>query len=146
MSSDHVHMGKLNHTEGWVSKNWCFWIVVLEKILVSPLDCKEFKPVNPKGNKLWIFTGRTDAKAEAPIFLPPDARTQLTGKTLFLGKFEDERRRGWQWTRCFDTIINSMDLLLSKLWGIVRDREDWHAAGHGVTKSWMWFSDWTITV
>ena len=145
MSSDHIQMWKLNHTEDWVSKNWCFWIAVLEKILMSPLDCKEFKPVNPKGNKFWIFTGKADAKAEAPVLWPPDARSQFIGKDPDSGKIWDKRRRGWQWTRYFDTIINSMNLHLSKLWEMVRDREDWHAAVHGVTKSWTWFSDWKIT-
>ena len=71
-------MWKLDHKESWVLKNLCFWTVVLEKTLESPLDCKEIKPVNPKGNRLWIFIGRTDA--EAPIFWPPDAKNWLTGK------------------------------------------------------------------
>ena len=72
----------LDHKEGWAPKNWCFWIVVLEKTLESPLDCKEIKPVNPKGNQPWIFIGRTDAKAEAPILWPPDAKNWLLGKDL----------------------------------------------------------------
>ena len=71
-------MWELGHKEGWVLKNWCFWIVALEKMLESPLDCKDIKPVNPKGNKLWIFIGWTDA--EAPIFWPPDAKSRLIGK------------------------------------------------------------------
>ena len=66
--------------EGWAPKNWCFWTVVLEKTLENPLDCKEFKPVNPKGNQSWIFIGRTDAEAEPPILWPPDANSQLIGK------------------------------------------------------------------
>ena len=72
----------LDHEEGWVPKNRCFWILVLEKTLESPLDYKEIKPVNPKGNQSWIFIGRTDAKAEAPILWPPDAKSWLTGKRL----------------------------------------------------------------
>ena len=79
-SSSHVRMWELDHKEGWVRKNWCFWTVVLEKTLESPLDCKEIQPVNPKGNQPWIFIGRTDAKAEAPILWPPDAKNWFTGK------------------------------------------------------------------
>ena len=82
-----VH-GELDHKEGWELKNWCFWIVVPEKTLEIPLDCKEIKPVDPKGNQPWIFIGRTDAEAEAPILWPPDANSQLNGKDLMLGKTE----------------------------------------------------------
>ena len=78
-SSSHIGMWELDHKEGWVLMNWCFWIVVLEKTLLSPLDCK-FKPVIPKGNKPWLFTGRTDAEAEAPTLWPPDVNSWLTGK------------------------------------------------------------------
>ena len=76
----HVSMWELNHKEGWALKNQCFWTVVLEKTLESPLDSKETKPVNPKGNQPWIFIGRTDAEAEAPILWPPDAKNWITGK------------------------------------------------------------------
>ena len=76
-SSNHV---ELDHKEGWVLKNWCFWTVVLEKTLESPLDWKEIKPVHPKGNKIWIVIGRTDAKAEAPVLWPPDVKSQYIGK------------------------------------------------------------------
>ena len=79
-SSSHVQMWELDHKEGCAPKNWCFWTVVLEKTLESPLDCKEIKPVNPKGNQSWMFTGRIDAEAEAPIIWPPDAKSQLIGK------------------------------------------------------------------
>ena len=82
--------------EGWAPKNWCFWTVMLEKTLESPLDCKEIKPVNPKGNQPWIFTGRTDAEAQAPVLWPPNAKSWLTGKDLMLGKIEGKRRRGQQ--------------------------------------------------
>ena len=77
---------ELNHKEGWVLKNWCFWIVLLEKILESPLDCKEIKTVNSKGNQSWIFIGRTDTEAEAPILWPPDAKSQLITKDPDSGK------------------------------------------------------------
>ena len=78
--SSHVQMWELDHKEGWALKNWCFWTVVLEKTLESPLDCKEIKRVNPKGNQSWIFIGRTDAEAEAPKLWLPDARSRLIGK------------------------------------------------------------------
>ena len=100
-TSSHVCMWELDHKEDWAPKNWCFQTVLLEKTLESPLDCKEIKLVNPKGNQSWIFIGRTDA--EAPILWPPDAKSQLI---LMLGKIEGKRRRGdsWmasptQWTR-----------------------------------------------
>ena len=79
-SSSHIWMWQLDHRERWTWKNWCFWTVVLEKPLESPLDCKEIKPVNPKRNKSWIFIGRTDAEAEAPILWPTDAKNWLIGK------------------------------------------------------------------
>ena len=73
-------MWELNHKESWALKNWCFWTVVLEKTLESPLDCKKNKPVNPKGNQPWIFSGKTDAEAEIPVVEPPDSKSQLIGK------------------------------------------------------------------
>ena len=89
-------MWELDYKESWAQKNWCFWTVVLKKILESPLDCKEFKPVNPKGNQSWIFIGRTDAEAEAPILWLPDVKSQLIGKDPDVGKDEGRGRRGWQ--------------------------------------------------
>ena len=80
-SSSHVWMWELDQKECWAPKNWCFWTVVLEKTLESPLDCKEIKAVNPNGNQSWIFIGRTDAEAEAPILWPPDAKSRLVRKT-----------------------------------------------------------------
>ena len=80
----HVWMWQLGHIEGWALKNWCFWTVVLEKTLDSPLDCKEIKPVNPKGNQSWIFIGRTDA--EAPVIWPPDVKSWLIRKNPDAGK------------------------------------------------------------
>ena len=85
-SSSHVWMWELDHKEGWAPKNWCFWTVVLEKTLESPLDCKEIQPVHPKGNQFWIFFAGTDAKAKAPILWPPDAKSWLTGKDPDAGK------------------------------------------------------------
>ena len=79
-SSSHVWMWELDHKEDWVLKNWCFWTVVLEETLESSLDSKEIQPVHPKGNRPWIFTGRTDAEAEAPVLWPSDVKSRLTGK------------------------------------------------------------------
>ena len=134
-SSSHVWIWELNHKESWAPKNWCFQIVVLEKTLESPLDFKEIKPVNPKGNQPWIFIGRPDAETEAPILWPPDVKSWLTGKTLMLGKIEGGRRRGWQRIRWLDGIIDSPNMSLNKLQEMVKDRKAWHAAVHGVTKS-----------
>ena len=107
-SSSHIWVWELDHKESWVLKNWCFWIVVLEKTLENPVDSKEIKPVNPKGNQSWIFIGRTDMKAEAPIIWPPDAKSSLE-KTLMLADWRQEKgdNRGWdgsmaspvRWTR-----------------------------------------------
>ena len=85
-SSSRVWMWELDHKEGWAPKNWCFQTVVLGKTFESPLDCKEIKPVHPKGNKFWIFFGRTDAGAEIPIPWPPDAKNWFTGKNADAGK------------------------------------------------------------
>ena len=95
-SSSHVWMWELDYKESWVPKNWCFWTVVLEKTLESPLDSKEIKPVHPKGNQLWIFIWRTDAEVEALILWPPDVKNWFIEKTLMLGKIEGRRKRGQQ--------------------------------------------------
>ena len=93
-SSSHVWMWELDHKEGWVPKNWCLQIVVLEKTPESPLGCKKIKPVNPKGNQPWIFTGRTDAEAEAPVVWPPDAKSRLIRKDPDAGKdWRQEEKR-----------------------------------------------------
>ena len=92
-SSSHVWMWDLDHKESWVLKNWCFWTVVLEKTLESPLDCTEIKPVNPKGNQSWIFIGRTDAEAEVPILWPPD-KSWFTRKDPDTGKDWRQEEKG----------------------------------------------------
>ena len=146
----HVWMWELDYKETWALKNWCFWTVVLEKTLESPLDNKEIQLVHHKGNQSWIFVGRTDTEAEVPVLWPTDAKSWLMEKTLMLGKIESRRRRGWQRIRWLDGISDSADMNLSKLQEVVE------RAGHDSEaeqqQSWLKFiyhtygrsPDWTL--
>ena len=135
-SSSHVWMWDLDHKENWAPKSWCFGTVVLEKTLEGPLDCKEIKPVHPKGNQSWIFIGWTDDEAEAPTLWPPDVKAESLEKTLMLRMIESWRRRGRQRTRWLMTSLIQWTTISGRWWrtgkpgvqqsmGSQRVRHDW---------------------
>ena len=138
-SSSHVWMWQLNHKEGWVSKNWCFWTVVLEKTLESPLDSKKIKPVNPKENHPWIFVGRTDVEAEASILWPLDAKSQLITK-------DPDAEKDWRQEEevAEDEMVGWHDWFNGhEFEQTPKDRGAWGTAVHGVAKSWTWLTKTT---
>ena len=142
-SSSHVWIWELDCEESWEPKNWCFWSMVLEKTLESPLDCKEIQPVHPKGDQSWVFFGRNDAKAETPILWPTHAKSWLIGKGSDAGrnweqedKCMTEDEMAWWHHRL-------VWVSLSELRELVMDREAWRTVIHGVAKSRTQLSDWT---
>ena len=136
-------MWELDYKESWARKNWCFWTVVLEKTLESPLNCKEIQQVNPKGNQSWIFIGRTDVEADTLIVWPPDAKNWLIGKDPDAGK-------GWRWEEkemTEDEMVGWYHRLdghgFEQALGAGDGQGSLHAAVCGVAKSQTWLSDWT---
>ena len=125
------------------AKNWCFWTVLLEKTLESPLDCKEIKPVHPKGNQSWIFIGRTDAAAEAPLVSPPDVKSWLIWKDPDAGKDWRQEEKGTTEDEIIGWHHQVNEHEFEQALGDGEGQEAWCAAVHGVTKSWTWLSDWT---
>ena len=144
-SSGHVWMRNLDCEESWAPKNWCFWTVVLEKSLESPLDCKEIQPVHSEGDQPWDFFGRNDAKAEALVLSPPHAKSWLIGKDWCWEGLEaggEGDNRGWDGWMASPT---RWMWVWVKLQEMVMGREAWSAAVHGVTKKHDWVTElnWT---
>ena len=135
-------MWELDYKERWEGKNWCFWIVVLEKTLESPLDCKEIQPVHPKGNQSWILIGKTDAEAETPIIWRPGARSWLIWKDLNDRRDWRQEEKGTTKERWLNGITHWVDMSLSKLHELVMDREGWRVAVHGISELAM--TEWVI--
>ena len=137
-------MWELDHKESWALKSWYFWIVVLEKTLESPLDCQEIKPVNPKVNQPWTFVGRTDAEAEALILWPPDRKSRLIGKDTDAGKHWRQKENWAVDDEGWDNVTNWMDMNLSELWELVKDKGACMLQSMGLQNQTQ-LSDWITT-
>ena len=142
-SSGHIWMWELDYEERWAPKNQCFWIMVLEKTIESPLDYKEIQPVHPKGNQSWILMEGLILKLKLQYFGHLIRRADFLEKSLMLRKIEGRRRRRWQRMKLLDEVNDSMDMSLSKLWELMMNREVWCVSVHSVAKSPTWLSDWT---
>ena len=142
-SSSHVWIWELDHKESWVPKNWCFWSVVLEKTLESPLDSKEIKLVNPKGNQSWIFIEGTDAGAEAPMLWPPDVKNWLIGKGSDAEKDWRQEENGTTENEMVGWHHRLNGHEFTQALGVGMDKEARCTAVYGVTKSRTQLSDWT---
>ena len=142
-SNGQIWMWELDYKECWAPKSWCFWTVVLEKTVESPLDCKEIQPVHPKGDQSWMFIGGTDVEAETPILRPPDAESWLIWKDPDARKDWGQEEKGTIEDEIVGWLTDTMDMGLGGLRELVTDWEAWSAAIHGVAKSRTRLSDWT---
>ena len=144
-SSSHVQMWELDHKEGWAPKNWCLQTVVLEKTLESPLDCKEIKPVNPKGNQPWIFIGRADAEAETPTLWPHDKKSRLIRKDPESGKDGGQEEKGMTEDKMVGWHHQLNGHEFGQVPGIGDGQGSLGCCSPWVAKSWRWLGDWTTT-